>query len=80
MNTKYSGYMGKVMAIDLTTRTAEEYPWSDKQRELFIGGKIRRGKAVDRIAVHFGSRCGKRRRQHTQRRKDHTENTFDFHE
>ena len=46
MNTKYSGYMGKVMAIDLTTRTTEEYPWSDKQRELFIGGKIMAAKIL----------------------------------
>ena len=40
MQSKYSGYMGKVMAIDLTTQTAEEYPWTDEQRELYIGGKI----------------------------------------
>ena len=40
MSSKYSGYMGKVMEIDLTTETAKEYPWTDEQRELYIGGKI----------------------------------------
>ena len=40
METKYAGYMGKVMAVDLTTETVEEYPWSDEQRELYLGGKI----------------------------------------
>ena len=40
MSTSYGGYMGKVMLLDLTTQTATEYPWSDEQRRLFIGGKI----------------------------------------
>ncbi len=40
METKYAGYMGKVMAVDLTTETVTEYPWSDEQRELYLGGKI----------------------------------------
>ena len=40
METKYAGYMGKVMAVDLTTETVQEYPWSDAQRELYLGGKI----------------------------------------
>ena len=40
METKYSGYMGHVLAIDLSSRTAEEYPWTDKDRELYVGGKI----------------------------------------
>ena len=40
METKYAGYMGKVMAVDLTAETVEEYPWSDEQRELYLGGKI----------------------------------------
>ena len=39
MSSKYGGYMGKVMEIDLTTETAKEYPWTDEQRELYIGGK-----------------------------------------
>ena len=40
MSSKYGGYMGKVMEIDLTTETVKEYPWTDEQRELYIGGKI----------------------------------------
>ena len=32
--------MGKVLEIDLSTRTISEYPWSDRDRELYIGGKI----------------------------------------
>lgn len=37
--SKYSGYMGKVISLDLSTQKTEEYPWSDKERELYIGGK-----------------------------------------
>jgi len=40
MTTKYAGYMGKVITVDLTTETVSEYPWSDEQRELYLGGKI----------------------------------------
>ena len=40
METKYAGYMGKVMLVDLTTETVSEYPWTDQQRELYLGGKI----------------------------------------
>ena len=40
MESKYAGYMGKVILIDLSTETAAEYPWSDEQRELYLGGKI----------------------------------------
>ena len=40
MESKYAGYMGKVMMVDLTTETVTEYPWSDAQRELYMGGKI----------------------------------------
>ena len=40
MNSKYAGYMGKVMMVDLTTETVTEYPWSDEDRELYLGGKI----------------------------------------
>ena len=40
MASKYAGYMGKVMMVDLTTETVTEYPWSDEQRELYLGGKI----------------------------------------
>ena len=40
MTSKYAGYMGKVIMVDLTTETVSEYPWSDEQRELYLGGKI----------------------------------------
>ena len=40
MATKYGGYMGRVMLLDLTAQKAEEYPWTDEQRQLYIGGKI----------------------------------------
>ena len=40
MRSKYAGYMGKVMLVDLTSETVTEYPWSDEQRELYLGGKI----------------------------------------
>ena len=39
MASKYAGYMGKVMMVDLTSETVTEYPWSDEQRELYLGGK-----------------------------------------
>ena len=40
MKSKYAGYMGKVMLVDLTSETVTEYPWTDEQRELYLGGKI----------------------------------------
>ena len=40
MASKYAGYMGKVIAVDLSSETVSEYPWSDEQRELYLGGKI----------------------------------------
>ena len=40
MSSKYGGYMGKIMEVNLTTQRTREYPWTDKDRELFIGGKI----------------------------------------
>ena len=40
MESKYAGYMGKVMLVDLTAETVTEYPWTDEQRELYLGGKI----------------------------------------
>ena len=32
--------MGKVMLVDLSTESVTEYPWSDRERELCLGGKI----------------------------------------
>ena len=40
MASKYAGYMGKVVELDLTTQCVSEEPWSDQQRERYIGGKI----------------------------------------
>ena len=46
MATKYGGYMGKVLKIDLTAREVSEYPFTDEERELFIGGKIMAAKIL----------------------------------
>lgn len=46
MSTKYGGYMGKVLKIDLTVQEASEYPFSDEERELFIGGKTMAAKIL----------------------------------
>ena len=46
MQSRYSGYMGKVMQINLSTKQISEYPWTDKERELFIGGKIMAAKIL----------------------------------
>ena len=40
MASNFGGYMGKVIQIDLTTETVKEYPWTDRQRQLYLGGKI----------------------------------------
>ena len=36
--TKYSGYAGRVCEIDLYSKQVREYPWSDKEREMYLGG------------------------------------------
>jgi len=46
LDTKYGGYMGKVLKIDLTTEKISEYPWTDKERELYLGGKIMAAKIL----------------------------------
>ncbi len=46
MATNYGGYMGKVMMIDLTTGQTSEYPWSDEERKLYIGGKTMAAKIL----------------------------------
>ena len=38
--TKFKGYMGRVLFVDLTKRTFSEFPWTDKDRERTLGGKI----------------------------------------
>ncbi len=39
MATRYKGYTGKVLHVDLTTGNIGEYPVSDRDRELFLGGR-----------------------------------------
>lgn len=46
MATKLGGYMGKVMKIDLSSRSIEEYPWTDDDRRLFLGGKTMAAKIL----------------------------------
>lgn len=46
MTSKYGGYMGKVLRVDLTSRTTSLYPWSDEERELYLGGKIMAAKIL----------------------------------
>ena len=45
-DSKFSGYMGRIVKIDLRTRKITDYPWSDRERELFIGGKIMAAKIL----------------------------------
>jgi len=46
MPSKYAGYTGKVMLVDLSRETTQEYPWSDRDRELYLGGKIMANKIL----------------------------------
>lgn len=39
MGTKYGAYAGKVIKINLTDKTVTDYPFSDEDRKLYIGGK-----------------------------------------
>lgn len=45
-DSKFSGYMSRIVKIDLSTRKITDYPWSDRERELFIGGKIMAAKIL----------------------------------
>lgn len=46
MSTKFGAYCGKVLKVDLTDGTVTEYPFTDEERELFLGGKIMAAKIV----------------------------------
>lgn len=46
MNSKYGGYMGKVLKINLSDNSFEDYPWTDKDREKYLGGKIMASKIL----------------------------------
>lgn len=39
-------YAGRVLKIDLSTQTSAIYPWSEKDREMFLGGKIMAAKIL----------------------------------
>jgi len=43
---KYCGYMGRVILLDLSARKAENYIWTDRDRELYIGGKAMASKIM----------------------------------
>ena len=50
MVTQLGAYMGKIMEIDLSTETVSEYPWTDEERKLYVGGKIMAAKILyDRL-------------------------------
>lgn len=46
MSTNYAGYTGRGMLVDLTGETVTEYPWSDRERQLYLGGKIMANKIL----------------------------------
>ena len=46
MATRFGGYMGKVVMVDLSSKTSEEYPWTDEDREKYIGGKVMAAKVL----------------------------------
>ncbi len=46
MASKFGGYMGQVLKIDLTTRETSEFPWTDEEREMYLGGKIMAAKIL----------------------------------
>lgn len=48
--TNYKGYMGKVLFVDLTKKTYEEFPWTDEDRKRTVGGKIM---AADILLQHI---------------------------
>jgi len=51
MATKYKGYTGKILDVDLTTGTIGEYPLDDIDRERFLGGRFLSTKILwDRLA------------------------------
>ena len=40
MTSRFDGYMGKVLDIDLSTGAVDEYPIADEDRERFLGGRF----------------------------------------
>ena len=48
--TQLKGYMGRVLFIDLSTRTFRDFPWTDADRKRTLGGKIM---AADILLKHI---------------------------
>ena len=46
MSTNYGGYAGKVLKVDLGARESGEYPWTDADRERYLGGKVMAAKIL----------------------------------
>ena len=44
--SKYSGYMDKVAMLNLSTQEVKDYPWSDEDREQYIGGRAMASKIM----------------------------------
>lgn len=44
--TRFGAYMGKVLLLDLSTRRVSEYIWTDRDREMYIGGKAMASKIL----------------------------------
>ena len=40
MPDKLSGYAGRVLKVDLSSRSFEDFPWTDEDRKRTLGGKI----------------------------------------
>lgn len=54
--TKYGGYMGKVLDIDLSSQTYSLYPWSAEEQRLYLGGKIMAARIIaDNVAPTVGA-------------------------
>ena len=48
--TRFKGYMGKVLLIDLSNHSFREFPWTDEDRKRTLGGKIM---AADILLKHI---------------------------
>lgn len=46
MSTKLGGYMGKILMINLSNKSIDEYPWTDEDRKKYLGGKIMAAKIL----------------------------------
>ena len=44
--SQYSGYMGKLALLDLSTQTVKDYKWSDEDRLRYLGGRAMAAKIM----------------------------------